>query len=130
VPTNENFQNDFLNNSYRGDIFTETNNNCDNEMHFSSSSDSNEISFICAPYQGNDGGSGDGNSARIDRIFSGWLRLRIKDNKDLVPIIKTVYQWNITKNGKIISIWSKCYSGQLKAKFVIALLMLILFISS
>lgn len=64
--------------------------------------------FVCAPYGGNDGQSGgDGESPKIDKIFGGWLSVRIKDHKELVPVIKTVYQWNITKNGKIISVWSQ-----------------------
>ncbi len=90
----------------RKDYLIEKNSDCDNEMHLSSNI-SNDVSFLCAPHQDSDGGSDDENSGRIDKIFGGWLLKRIRENKDLVPIIKTVYQWNITKNGKIISVWSK-----------------------
>jgi len=90
----------------RKDYLIETNSDCDNGMHLSSNI-SNDISFLCAPYQDSDGGSDDANSGRIDKMFGGWLLKRIRENKDLVPIIKTVYQWNITKNGKVITVWSK-----------------------
>ena len=84
------------------------------------------VQYVCAPYGSHDGqsGGGDGQSSRIDKIFGGWLSVRIRDHKELVPIIKTVYQWNIVKNGKIITVWSKTsvfYSCiQIKLLFIIS----------
>ncbi|XP_054160689.1 peroxisomal multifunctional enzyme type 2-like [Oppia nitens] len=69
----------------------------------------NNIKFVCAPYGSNDGqsgGGGDEHNSRIDKIFDGWLSVRISDHKELVPIIKTVYQWNITKNNKVFTVWT------------------------
>lgn len=62
------------------------------------------------------GGDGSGYSSRIDKIFETWLIKRIEENNELVPIIKTVYLWNITKHGKIVSIWSKLRLALLRFK--------------
>ncbi len=86
--------------------------NMRNASDLNTQKDSTGIQFICAPYQGNDGnsgggGGGDGPTSRLDKIFGGWLSVRISEHKELVPIIKTVYQWNILQNSKIVSIWSQ-----------------------
>lgn len=61
------------------------------------------------------GGSGDGGNGgpsekcEIDNIFDSWAIDRLEDLKELIPSIKTVYQWNILKGGKIVSVWSKFF---------------------
>lgn len=63
-------------------------------------------------YLFNAGGSGDGSSGTggitpiIDLLFEKWLPTRIDDMKELVPIIKTVYQWNILQKGQVASVWT------------------------
>lgn len=55
---------------------------------------------------GSGGGNGDGNVCRIDTIFENWASQRLEDMRQLIPTIKTVYLWNITKDGKIASVWT------------------------
>ncbi|RWS29708.1 peroxisomal multifunctional enzyme type 2-like isoform X1, partial [Leptotrombidium deliense] len=54
---------------------------------------------------GGDGSSG-GEPCIIDSVFENWLTKRLEEMQDLIPVIKTVYQWNILKNGKIASVWT------------------------
>jgi putative sterol carrier protein len=42
----------------------------------------------------------------IDLLFEKWGPTRVEDMKELVPIIKTVYQWNILQKGKVSSVWT------------------------
>lgn len=91
-------------------IFYDTIKESDNNTMYLAASDSpdSDIPIMMFAQGGNDGGSnGDGGGGRIDRIFSNWLLKRIRENNELVPVIKTVYQWNITKGGRIISVWSE-----------------------
>lgn len=56
---------------------------------------------------GNSGsGSGSGITPIIDLLFEKWLPTRIDDMRELVPIIKTVYQWNILQKGQVASVWT------------------------
>lgn len=43
---------------------------------------------------------------RIDSVFENWAAKRLNDLKSMIPTIKTVYQWNITKDGKPASVWT------------------------
>ena len=60
-----------------------------NKNHESSSSDH----FIC----------------KVDRIFDEKIRPRIAKHSELIPLINTVCQFNITKQGKLASVWSKFF---------------------
>ena len=42
----------------------------------------------------------------IDLLFEQWLPSRLDDIKELVPVIKTVYQWNILQKGQVASVWT------------------------
>lgn len=42
----------------------------------------------------------------IDLLFEKWLPTRLDDMKELVPVIKTVYQWNIMQKGQVASVWT------------------------
>lgn len=58
---------------------------------------------------GGDGSGDGGNSITcvIDQLFEQWLPTRLDEMKELVPVIKTCYQWNILQGGKVHSVWSK-----------------------
>ena len=45
-------------------------------------------------------------ACRIDSVFENWAAKRLNDLKSMIPTIKTVYQWNITKDGKPASVWT------------------------
>ncbi|KAI1283199.1 Peroxisomal multifunctional enzyme type 2 [Halotydeus destructor] len=56
---------------------------------------------------GGDGGDGSGAIGPIvDLLFEKWLPTRLDDMKELVPVIKTVYQWNILQKGIVVSTWT------------------------
>lgn len=55
---------------------------------------------------GSDGGGGGDTGCKTDLIFGGWLKKRLAQEVELVPHIKTCYQWNLTKNGKVVSVWT------------------------
>lgn len=61
---------------------------------------------------GGGGGDGSDSGCRIDKIFDTWLKQRILESSDLIASVKTLYQWNITKKGKIASIWSKLNTNE------------------
>ena len=42
----------------------------------------------------------------VDPLFMNWMPKKIQEQKHLVKIIKNVYQWNITRDGQIASIWT------------------------
>ena len=68
------------------------------------------VQWLMAPSgntSGGGGGDGSDSGCRIDKIFDTWLKQRILESGDLIDNVKTLYQWNITKKGKIASIWSK-----------------------
>lgn len=55
------------------------------------------------------GGGGDGGSGItpiIDLLFEQWLPTRVDELKELVPVIRTVYQWNILQKGQVASVWT------------------------
>lgn len=74
--------------------------------------------WMCAPYEDRDpapvmlassgGGGGGGTKIGpiIDLLFEQWLPTRLDELKELVPVIKTVYQWNILQSGKVASVWT------------------------
>ena len=61
---------------------------------------------IKASAAGGGDGSDGGEVCKIDSIFENWAKERLSALKELIPSIKTVYQWNILKNGKQASIWT------------------------
>lgn len=73
----------------------------------SSNSLPNSSSISMAP-GGSDGSGGDGgdNGCRIDAVFENWAAQRLSEMKSLIPTIKTIYQWNITKGGRVVSVWT------------------------
>ena len=58
--------------------------------------------------QGGDGAAsgGGGIAPIIDLLFEKWLPTRVDELKELVPVIKTVYQWNILQKGQTASVWT------------------------
>jgi putative sterol carrier protein len=46
------------------------------------------------------------NSSRVDHLFVNWLPKRLEEKRNLVKTIKSIYQWNLTRDGKIVSIWT------------------------
>lgn len=42
----------------------------------------------------------------VDPLFMNWMPKKIQEQKHLVKIIKNVYQWNITRNGQTVAIWT------------------------
>ncbi|XP_015791638.1 uncharacterized protein LOC107368336 [Tetranychus urticae] len=46
------------------------------------------------------------NVCRIDAVFENWAAKKLSEMKTIIPTIKTVYQWNILKNGKPASVWT------------------------
>lgn len=55
---------------------------------------------------GASGASGGSITPIIDLLFEKWLPTRLDDMKELVPVIKTVYQWNILQKGQVASVWT------------------------
>lgn len=56
---------------------------------------------------GGDGGAGGaGITPIIDLLFEKWLPTRLDELKELVPVIRTVYQWNILQKGQVASVWT------------------------
>lgn len=53
----------------------------------------------------------------LDPIFRDFLPGKLQENKELVKIVKAVYQWNITKDGKTAAVWSKFSSFVLDVNF-------------
>jgi hypothetical protein len=47
------------------------------------------------------------NNSRVDHLFVNSLPKRLEEQRHLVKTIKSIYQWNLTRDGKIASIWSK-----------------------
>lgn len=68
--------------------------------------DNNHNEMYFAAGDGSGSGSGSGITPIIDLLFEKWLPTRIDDMKELVPIIKTVYQWNILQKGQVASVWT------------------------
>jgi len=109
------------NNTFTRTVYEVVPNHSDSDQHLSSEHP-RDMKMHAAPVSGDSegdnrmlasadggGGSGDGGDdtgCRIDKIFDGWLRTRLRESNELVPHIKTVYQWNITKDGKIRSVWT------------------------
>ena len=54
----------------------------------------------------NSGAAAGGIAPIIDLLFEKWLPTRIDDMKELVPVIKTIYQWNILQKGQVSSVWT------------------------
>lgn len=46
----------------------------------------------------------------VDHIFSDALPKFLAERRHLVDVIKSVYQWNLTRDAKLVSIWSKSLS--------------------
>ncbi|KAK4337238.1 hypothetical protein RND71_043543 [Anisodus tanguticus] len=45
-------------------------------------------------------------NCKTDYLFSKWLVTRLSTIKELIPMINNVYQWNILKDGKTVSVWT------------------------
>lgn len=43
---------------------------------------------------------------KTDVLFGKWLVTRLPTIKELIPTINNVYQWNILKDGKTVSVWT------------------------
>jgi len=43
---------------------------------------------------------------KTDVLFGKWLINRLPTVKELIPSINNVYQWNIMKDGKVVSVWT------------------------
>ena len=41
----------------------------------------------------------------VDHLFGEWLPRLLEDKKHLVDVIKSVYQWNITRDSRVVSVW-------------------------
>ncbi|XP_054158565.1 uncharacterized protein LOC128956877 [Oppia nitens] len=60
----------------------------------------------------------------VDPLFRDWLPKLLAEKRHLVDVIKSVYQWNITRNGQVIAIWcldlksgtGSIYEGPAKSK--------------
>jgi hypothetical protein len=47
------------------------------------------------------------NNPRVDHLFVNLLPKHLEEKRHLVKTINSIYQWNLTRDGKIASIWSK-----------------------
>ncbi|CAG2118733.1 unnamed protein product, partial [Medioppia subpectinata] len=60
----------------------------------------------------------------VDHLFRDWLPRLLEEKKHLVDVVKSVYQWNITRNKQIVSVWTldlkspggAIYAGAAKVK--------------
>ncbi|XP_027195391.2 peroxisomal Multifunctional enzyme type 2 [Dermatophagoides pteronyssinus] len=55
--------------------------------------------------ENNESSSSDHFICKVDRIFDEKIRPRIAKHSELIPLINTVCQFNITKQGKLASVW-------------------------
>ena len=65
--------------------------------------------YLAAPGDNSSSGGSSGGSGItpiIDLLFEKWLPTRLDDLRELVPVIKTVYQWNILQKGQVASVWT------------------------
>jgi peroxisomal multifunctional enzyme type 2 len=66
---------------------------------------------LAADQLGGEGGNGNGEpKCNIDEVFESWGSIletaEPELQKEIVARIKTVYHWNITKNGSVASVWT------------------------
>ena len=45
-------------------------------------------------------------ACKTDVLFGQWLTTRLPYIKELLPSINNIYQWNILKDGQIVSVWT------------------------
>ena len=43
----------------------------------------------------------------VDHLFRDWLPKLLEEKRHLVDVIKSVYQWNLTRDSRLVSVWSK-----------------------